>query len=85
MNNSNRQSFAKAANYKNYADKKKGTEKTTEKKPDNKVNNEVIEIRKPYTRVTPENTLSVSAERLQEAVIWAEILDKPLSKRRKRR
>lgn len=46
--------------------------------------NEGIEFRRPIQSSNQEDAL-ISVERLQEAVIWSEILDKPLCKRRKRR
>ena len=65
---------AKVKEQKEASDKKKPAElkldlNTAAKKP-TKVNDDVI---------------SVSQERLQDSVIWAEILGKPLSKRRQRR
>lgn len=44
---------------------------------------ETVVLYKPITPAEQEEV--VSQERLQEAIIWSEVLGKPLSKRRKRR
>ena len=85
MNNNNRQTLAKAASYKNNSDLKKAADKTVDKKPEDKAKSQILEIKKPFPSFTQESAYTLSADRLQEAVIWAEILDKPLSRRRKRR
>lgn len=85
--NNKKQTLAKAIGYKNYAandNKSKAPQKSLEKKQDQSVN-KVIELRNPIPDIPQQSMTSISAERLREAVIWSEILDKPLSKRRKRR
>lgn len=85
MNNQIKQSMQRA--FKNYnappiKRPNHNSEKPVEKKPE-VMPVEKIEIRR-YIPAPPQENF-VSQERLQEAIIWSEILGKPLSKRRKRR
>ncbi|HWT75009.1 MAG TPA: hypothetical protein VN258_09875 [Mobilitalea sp.] len=91
MNNNEKQSFSKAMTYKNIpvsTTKKPVPEKPVPEKPaqmklDIKPVKSAVEIRMPNPPANKDGL--VSQERLQEAIIWSEILGKPLSKRRKRR
>lgn len=86
----------KAINYKNYAavdNKKPVAEKPSKEKPiTEKPMNMNYDLRamernkalNKLNKYDSEESI-VSKERLQEAIIWSEILDKPLCKRRKRR
>lgn len=88
MDNKSKQTLAKAINYKNYngsSNKKESSEKLTQKKPDNRMMQEIKEVKRPIVSQSYESNEVLSTERLQEAIIWSEILGKPVSKRRKRR
>ncbi len=66
---------------KNATDQKKTSE---QKKPiEVKINVDTFGI--PELIAQEESEIVVSQERLQEAIIWSEILGKPVSRRRKRR
>lgn len=69
------------------ADKKPVDENLVDKKPIDKMPVEVkIEINRRNQFSSPgTKDIILSTDRLQEAIIWSEILDKPLCKRRKRR
>jgi hypothetical protein len=70
----------KLRNYKNPENEKQG-------KPEPEKKNKSAEIKpeaKNKNKYT-EQEISVPQERLQEAVIWSEILGKPVSKRKRRR
>jgi hypothetical protein len=74
--------------YKRPANERPAYEKPTYKSPESinfdlRAMKESKDIYKAKPKTNQEGL--VSAERLQEAVIWAEILDKPVSKRGKRR
>lgn len=100
MDRNEKQTLMKAINYKNFptTDNKKPV---TEKTPNEKYTKQKPIPEKPMemnfdlrtlgnkalyksNKPTPQESI-VSEERLQEAIIWSEILGKPLSKRRKRR
>ena len=100
MDSREKKSFAKAMSYKNNAQAGKMPLPATpeSKKPDRKETRESKEFSSlrqenlakylekvvPAEKVLPAEKV-VSAEKLQEAIIWSEILGKPVSKRRKRR
>lgn len=96
MDRKEKQTLMKAINYKNYAavdNKKPITEKPTKEKPiTEKQKNMNFDLRvmernkalNNLNRYDSEESI-VSKERLQEAIIWSEILGKPLCKRGKRR
>ncbi len=71
----------------NLVDKKSINENLVDKKPVDKMPVEVkIEINRRNQFSSPgTKDIILSTDRLQEAIIWSEILDKPLCKRRKRR
>lgn len=68
-------------------DKKPVDKNLVDTKPVDKAPVEVkIEINRLNQLSTPgTKEIIISTDRLQEAIIWSEILDKPLCKRRKRR
>lgn len=77
--------------YRKQADRKSADQKPAAKKSDKsekptKPLEVKLEVSKA-SRVVPfaDSDMLISQERLQEAIIWSEILGKPVSKRRKRR
>lgn len=86
MDSKERQTLSKAMSYKNYSTPTKkhpAAEKLELKTTDIKTTDKVIPIRKD---IPPRASDSfITSERLQEAIIWSEIIGKPVSKRGKRR
>jgi hypothetical protein len=78
--------------YRKPADRKSADQKPAAKKSDKseKPATKPLEVKlevSKVSRVVPfaDSDMLISQERLQEAIIWSEILGKPVSKRRKRR
>lgn len=94
MDSNEKKSFKRAMSYKNYntTDEKKSLSGKPEKiKPEEvKLDTKEIWSSREVKDISKENTSLyqdriVSTQRLQQAIIWSEILGKPVSKNRKRR